>query len=120
MTANQGAWAEERALAYLQAHGLALLARNYRCRGGELDLVMEGSGMLVFVEVRHRASADFGTPEETVTASKQKRLLLAARTYLLCHPRHAARPMRFDVVSLQGKLSEARIKWIRNAFGADG
>lgn len=120
MTVNRGAWAEERALAYLQMHGLALLARNYRCRGGELDLVMEGSGMLVFVEVRHRASADFGTPEETVTASKQKRLLLAARTYLLRHPRHAARPMRFDVLSLQGKLPEARIKWIRNAFGADG
>ena len=119
MTANPGAWAEERALAYLEAHGLALLARNYRCRGGELDLVMEGSGMLVFVEVRHRASANFGTPEETVTASKQKRLLLAAHTYLLHHPRHATLPMRFDVVSLQGRLSEARIKWIRNAFGAD-
>lgn len=120
MTANQGAWAEERALAYLQAHGLALLARNYRCRGGELDLVMEGSGMLVFVEVRHRARTDFGTPEETVTANKRKRLLLAARTYLLHHPRHATRPMRFDVVALQGKLPEAPIRWIRNAFGADG
>ncbi len=120
MTVNRGAKAEDRALAYLQSHGLALLARNYRCRGGELDLVMEAAGMLVFVEVRYRASADFGTPEETITASKQKRLLLAARIYLLHHPRHAARPMRFDVVSLQGKLPEARIKWIRNAFGADG
>jgi putative endonuclease len=76
--------------------------------------------MLVFVEVRHRASADFGTPEETVTSNKRKRLLLAARTYLLHHPQHAARPMRFDVVSLQGKRPEAHIKWIHNAFGADG
>ena len=120
MTAHAGAQAEEQALAYLQANGLRFLTRNYRCRGGELDLIMTDGDMLVFIEVRHRTWNDFGAPEETVTSSKRQRLLLAARTYLVRHPRHARRPARFDVVSLEGRFPEIRIRWIRNAFGAEG
>lgn len=119
MTANQGERAEEHAMVYLQMQGLTLLARNYRCKGGELDLVMKEAGMLVFVEVRQRSHAVFGTPEESITSGKRKRLLLAARTYLMHHPRLATMPMRFDVIALQGALANPDLRWIRNAFGAD-
>ncbi|MCB1770374.1 MAG: YraN family protein, partial [Candidatus Competibacteraceae bacterium] len=78
----QGAVAEDLALGYLQEQGLALVTRNFRCRTGELDLIMRDGEYLVFVEVRSRRYARYGTPAESVTRTKQQKLLRAAAFYL--------------------------------------
>ena len=74
----QGTAAEDLALRYLEARGLSLVTRNFRCRTGELDLIMRDGEHLVFVEVRSRRSTRYGTPAESVTRTKQQRLLRAA------------------------------------------
>ncbi len=105
--------AEDRACAHLQAAGLRLLARNYRVRGGEIDLVMRTpEGTLVFVEVRARRSASHGGAAASVGAAKQARIVLAARHYLA---RLGGEPRcRFDVVALDGE----QLQWIVAAFDA--
>lgn len=104
--------AEDRACAYLRARGLALVARNYSCRSGEIDLIMRDGATLVFVEVRYRRNARFGDSAETVDWRKQARLVAAAQTYLQ-HKRVTA-PCRFDVVAATGP----QLRWIRDAFQA--
>ena len=113
-TKQAGDAAEDRALAHLQGSGLKLLARNYRTPGrggGEIDLVMrEPNGTLVFIEVRQRATRAFGGAAASVSAIKQRRIMFAARHYLM---RLAALPpCRFDVVSVEA----GRIDWLRGAF----
>jgi putative endonuclease len=117
-TVELGRRAETRALAYLEACGLTLLERNFRCRGGEIDLVMLEGETLVLVEVRSRTSAAFGGAAASVGARKQRRLLLAARRLLLVKPRYRALRARFDVVALDGADAgrKTRIDWIRDAF----
>ena len=105
---------ERLAAAYLDRQGLSLVARNYRCRGGEIDLVLRDGRNLVFVEVRYRRSSRFGSPAETVTASKQRRLITAASHFLQRHPTELA--CRFDVLAITGN---DRIQWIRDAFRVD-
>ena len=100
--------------AHLQRSGLRLLARNHRCRRGEIDLVMREADTLVFVEVRFRASTGYGTAAETVDIHKQRRLAAAAAHYLQRHPRNL--PCRFDVVAVNGNN---QIDWIRNAFNVE-
>ena len=112
----RGSGAEDRALEHLRGRGLQLLERNYRCRLGEIDLVMSEGRTLVFVEVRYRKSLAFGGPLESVTATKQRRILAAARHYLRCHRHAAERPCRFDVVALSPH-TDPPIDWIRGAFG---
>ena len=106
-----GQTAESRAAAYLHARGLTLLARNWRSRFGEIDLVMQDGATLVFVEVRLRSRSDFGGAAASVTPGKQKKLLAAARQYLATLK--TLPPCRFDVVALTG--SDAP-EWIKNAF----
>jgi putative endonuclease len=110
----QGAVAEELALRYLEARGLTLVARNFRCRLGELDLIMRDGGQLVFVEVRSRRHSRYGTPAESVTRTKQQRLLRTAAFYL--QRRHLDQPCRFDVVAILQAESEPQLEWIRDAF----
>jgi putative endonuclease len=113
---DAGQAAEDAALAYLQAQGLSLAERNYRCRAGEIDLVMRDGGTLVFVEVRYRAGDRFGGALASVGPRKQARLVAAAAHYLVA--RRVDRPVRFDVAAVapaQGKLA---IQWIKNAFQA--
>jgi putative endonuclease len=102
---------EEFALRYLQRRGLRLVTRNYRCRQGEIDLVMRDGDCLAFVEVRYRKSQGFGSPAESVTRTKQQRIILAARHYLQHHP--TALDCRFDVLALTGA---EQIEWLKNAF----
>ncbi len=111
-----GPGAESLALRHLVAAGLSLITRNYRCRGGEIDLVMRDGECLVFVEVRYRSSTRFGRAEETITATKQARLATAASHYL---QRHAvARPARFDVVAIHPAVGGGHaVEWIHDAFG---
>jgi putative endonuclease len=108
-----GAAAEALAERYLAARGLAIVERNFRCRGGEIDLVARDGATLVFVEVRLRRSASHGGAAASVDAAKQRRLLHAARVYLGAH---GETPARCDVVVLDA-LDPARIEWIRDAFG---
>jgi len=117
---SAGRWAEQVAMAHLLAHGLQLLARNYRCRFGEIDLVMRDSPTLVFVEVRFRQSQRFGRGADTVTQAKQRKLIATARHYLAGITRHPLPPCRFDVVSVSRPNYEPQFEWIRNAFTQDG
>ncbi|MCU1587462.1 MAG: YraN family protein [Frankiales bacterium] len=95
-----GAWGEDLAVRHLQAAGYDVLARNWRCREGELDIVARGGDALVFVEVKTRSSRDFGDPAEAVSLVKARRIrVLAARWLTECRP--PGRPeLRFDVVSI--------------------
>ena len=110
----QGAAAEDFALHYLEARGLQLVARNFRCRGGELDLILRDGEQLVFVEVRSRRSSQFGTPAESVTRSKQQKVLRAAALYLQRYNLNF--PCRFDVVAILQTTPEPQIEWIQDAF----
>lgn len=114
-----GRTAEARAAAHLQAQGLTILARNYRVTGGEIDLIARHGAELVFVEVRSRRSAAFGSAAETVTASKRRRIGLAAQHYLLGLSQRALPPCRFDVVSIEGAVDAAPVQWLQNAFTLD-
>lgn len=116
-TAELGASAEESACRYLLDQGHQLLARNYRCRYGEIDLIMGDGSTIVFVEVRMRSRTDYGSGAESVDARKQGRLLRSAEHYLKRHGTPLA-SCRFDVVSIHRAGKEDRLKWIRNAFGA--
>ncbi len=106
-----GQTAEARAEAFLKTQGLTLVARNWRCRFGEIDLVMRDGPTLVFVEVRLRSRSDFGGAAASVTPAKQKKLLTAARQYL--GTLKTLPPCRFDVVALTGN---APPDWIKSAF----
>lgn len=108
----RGGKAEARACAYLQARGLELLARNFRTRNGEIDLVMRDRTGLVFVEVRYRRSTAFGTASETVTATKQARVRHAAEHFLHQHPAYRDCACRFDVVA----CDEEAVEWLVDAF----
>ena len=110
-----GAEAESLACAHLQRAGLTLVSRNYRCPPGEIDLVMDDGGTLVFVEVRYRRSSRHGSPAETVDARKRARLTAAAQHYLLRHAYDGR--CRFDVVAVSGALPP-HLEWLRDAFDA--
>ncbi len=108
-----GVDAETMAAAFLEKRGLRIVARNYRCRMGEIDLVAHDGAITVFVEVRKRASSDFGGAAASITAAKRLKVLKAARHYL---SKLSAMPQcRFDALLIQGE--PPKIEWIRDAFG---
>jgi putative endonuclease len=108
----EGDAAEQRALLFLQAQGLTLVERNFRCKGGEIDLVMRDGGSLVFVEVRKRADTRHGGAAASVTARKQARLIVAAQLFL---QRYRMPPAcRFDVIAIDGEAMD----WLKNAIEA--
>jgi putative endonuclease len=115
---RRGQRAEIAACRHLQEHGLRLLARNYRTRRGEIDLIMLDGKVIVFVEVRSRARAEFLHPADSVDARKRGHLLLAARHYLQSERLQDSTACRFDVVSLTGEIDTGKIEWIKNAFEA--
>jgi putative endonuclease len=96
-----GAAGEARAAAWYEAHGYEVVARNWRCRDGELDLVVRRGRVLAFVEVKTRRTAAFGAPVEAITRDKQRRLRVLALRFLEVHPVRGAQ-LRFDVVSILG------------------
>lgn len=115
-----GHHAEDQALELLRGAGLKLLARNYRCPQGELDLVMEDGETLVMVEVRYRRNRGFGSAAETVGTRKQDKLLRAAQHFLQQDGRHRRRPLRFDVVAVtESHKDTPQTEWIKDAFRAD-
>jgi putative endonuclease len=106
---------EAAALDHLQRAGLQLVLRNFRCKGGEIDLVMLDGATLVFVEVRYRSSEQFGGAAASVTWRKQRRLANTAEYLLLAHRELRRYPARFDVVAISA-APEYRINWIKHAF----
>lgn len=121
-TREQGEHTENLACRFLEDKGFKLLKRNYHCRFGEIDLIMQDNDTLVFVEVRYRRNNDFGSGAETVTPSKQAKLVKTASVYLQQHAKLSQYPARFDVVSITGSVETSNIKdiefdWIKNAFG---
>jgi putative endonuclease len=119
-----GRTAEARAQAWLERAGLVLVVRNYRCRVGEIDLVMMDprSQVLVFVEVRSRSRGDFGSAAESIGHAKQRRCWLAAHHLLVARRDLRRLRARFDVVAIDPPLEpggDPRVTWIRNAFALD-
>jgi putative endonuclease len=119
MTKHAGNAAENSACKYLLQHGLKMVSSNYRCRFGEIDLIMQENSQLVFVEVRLRNNPDFGDGAESITKHKIKRLVSTAEYFLLQHPEYRDAPCRFDVISLSGKPSNPGVEWIQDAFMSD-
>lgn len=110
-----GDTAEALAASHLAQHGLRVLERNWRVRGGEIDLICMDHATLVFVEVRLRRNSNFGGAAASITPSKQRRIILAARHYL-AGKREC--DCRFDVVLLDA-LHMEQLEWIRHAFTLD-
>jgi len=108
---------EELATQFLQERGFEIVTRNWHCRGGEIDIVARLEDAFVFVEVRTRSNNRFGTPEESVTATKQARLVLACQTYLMQTEQEQA-DWRIDVIAIEighdGRVK--RLNHIDHAF----
>ena len=106
---------EDLACRELERRGYAIVARRFRVRSGELDIVARDGAVMVFVEVKTRAGRRFGTAAEAVTAAKQRRIARLAHEYLLRH-RMSDCPCRFDVVSVHVDAGTPAVEIIRNAF----
>ncbi|MBA3024138.1 MAG: YraN family protein [Pseudomonadota bacterium] len=109
-----GAQAEQTAAQYLQRQGLRLLHSNYRCRFGEIDLILKDRDTLVFAEVRMRSRSDFGGAAASIDARKQNKLILAAQHYLSSVS--PTPPCRFDAVLLSSAEGGEGVEWLKNAF----
>jgi putative endonuclease len=113
---DAGSEAEDSALAYLKQAGLKLLQRNYRCKAGEIDLVMLDGKTLVLIEVRYRSSEQYGGAAASVTYWKQRRLINAARHLLMMRTDLRRYPARFDVIAISALRRD--VQWIKGAFAA--
>ena len=116
LTNKRGQWAERLAEDYLIKHGLKLIRRNYSCRMGEIDLIMQERDAIIFVEVRYRKDDQFGGGIESIDFRKQKKLNNTAMHYLQEYDSHQDHPCRFDAMIISGDASKPSINWITNAF----
>lgn len=114
MSLYEGYKAENIALNFLKKHGLSLKQSNFRCKLGEIDLIMLDNRYLVFVEVKMRKSNDFGGALASITHAKQQKIKKTATVYLLNNNYYDKYPMRFDVITIQG--IPPKIDWLKNAF----
>ncbi|MDP2810536.1 MAG: YraN family protein [Rhodocyclaceae bacterium] len=115
ITQIKGAAAEERAARHLAERGIIVIGRNFRVRGGEIDLICRDGAVVVFVEVRLRRRSDYGGAAASITATKQAKVILAARHWLAQHGQYDNSPCRFDCVL----MDDDNIEWLKNAFTAD-
>jgi putative endonuclease len=111
-----GARFERSTESHLKRNGLRTICHNYRCRGGEIDLVMEDGDTIVFIEVRYRSTDDYGDPFETITQRKQQRIIRAATHFLGKNANYRDRPCRFDAVGVNGIGERVKYDWIKGAF----
>ena len=111
---ERGSEAESIALEYLKQQGLKLIDRNYRTRGGEIDLIMAQDDTVVFVEVRFRSASTYGSALESVDFRKQARITRCASHYL--STKRVSAPVRFDVVAISPGLQKLDLHWIQDAF----
>lgn len=111
-TRKTGTWYEQKAAEYLKCQGLVILAHNYRCRFGEIDLIARDGRYVVFVEVKYRRNGSSGVSHEAVTPAKQRVISRVAQFYLTVKYNSVDVPCRFDVVGIDGD----RLQWKKNAF----
>lgn len=114
-----GASGEDLACRHLEGQGFRVLARNYRCRSGEIDVVARDGATTVFVEVKERAGASHGEGYESVTLGKRRRIVRAARIFAATHGLSES-PVRFDVISIDGGGASPRVRHDRGAFDSEG
>jgi len=110
-----GAAAEDLVARHLEGRGCRIVARRFRCKGGEIDLVVGDGEVTAFVEVKARRSSRFGHAAEAVTWRKRRRLAIAARAFLRARDRPPGR-CRFDVACVELRAGRASVEWIRDAF----
>ena len=113
----RGARAETMAYEFLVDQGLRLKARNYRTRRGEIDLIMQAQGCIVFVEVKYRNNNKFGTAEASITRGKCQRMIAAAQEYLIRNGHAEDTAIRFDAVLLsesEDAVANCTLNWIQN------
>jgi putative endonuclease len=114
---QSGRDAESQALRYLEQQGLRLLAQNWLCKGGELDLVMLDGDTVVFVEVRYRQHTQWGGALGSINGRKRQKLIFAAQSFLQRESRWSNHPCRFDVIAIEkAPGAEPHLNWLRNAF----
>lgn len=113
---RSGRDAESHAQRFLNARGLRTVRRNFRCRPGEIDLVMLHDNCLVIVEVRYRRESHYGGGLCSVSVAKQRRIINATRCFLQRHSQWADCPLRFDVVAVSGPLDQPCVDWCQRAF----
>lgn len=128
---NLGQWAEKQALSFLQTQGFSLIVANYHCRYGEIDLIVQKDQEIIFVEVKARSSTRYAQSYETISLSKQKKIMKSALCFLENEPRFSAFYCRFDVIcfdffqqfakKIQHDFSKFPYdqQWIENAFTFD-
>lgn len=119
-TIETGAKAEAFACVFLKKRGLKLIHKNFRCKMGEIDLIMQDKETLVFIEVRLRNNPHFGAGEESVTFYKQQKIAKAAAYYLLSQKNQTTPYCRFDVLALARHNTSYKTHWIQDAFYAEG
>ncbi|MEM1249122.1 MAG: YraN family protein [Acidobacteriota bacterium] len=117
-TVEKGRWAEAHASRHLQSKGYRVVEKNFRCKRGEIDLIVERDGVLCFVEVKARRSQDFGGALLAVDVHKQRRVAAAAEIFLALKPHDG--PCRFDVVTLMKEAGRWRVSHLENAYEAGG
>jgi len=116
-TVAVGAHWEKLALGHLKSAGLSLVTENFRCRMGEIDLVMLDQDCLVYVEVRYRKSHGFASAASSVDRHKQRKLTRAAAAFLGRHPQYCDHVMRFDVVAFDAAPdNQCTLQWLKDAF----
>ena len=115
---ERGAWAEGVALRFALKQGLREEARNYRCRFGELDLILLDNETLVFVEVRFRPDDAMVSAVQSISEAKQRRLLASAEHYLQRDGSNDTRDCRFDVIAVSGDEHQPVVQWLRDAIQA--
>jgi putative endonuclease len=116
---RRGIGGEDRACAHLRGRGLVIVERNFRCRGGEIDIVAREGPTLVFVEVKERGDASHGSAVEAVTPAKRRRVIRAAKLWAARHGESES-PVRFDVVALDAGPEGPVVRHERGAFDAGG
>lgn len=110
-----GQQAELLACQFLQRHKLKLITKNYHCRRGEIDLIMQDKTILVFIEVRYRKNDRFGSALESVNHKKQSKIIITAEHYLL-HNTQLFSGYRFDVIAISPTQQAHEINWVKDAF----
>ncbi len=116
MLQSKGEKSERIAERFLKAQGYSVVARNYRCPAGEIDLIVQADGALRFVEVKGRWSVRQGSPLEQVHRAKQRHLARAAHYYIQRHPAWAEHRLYFSVLGIRWEGGEPQIDWIPEAF----
>jgi putative endonuclease len=115
----RGSAVEAAAERWLIARGMRMVAKNFSCKAGEIDLIMRDGEQLVFVEVRFRQADRFGGAAESVTRTKQQRLVRAAQYFIAAHPQWGSYACRFDVLGASQAAAQIEWQWLRDAFGSE-